>query len=62
MCVWWAIQYTKQTTLLNYILQQQHGWKVAVIENEYGEVGIDDALVQKRFASDEEIFEMNNGR
>jgi G3E family GTPase len=46
---------------LNYILQQQHGWKVAVIENEFGEVGIDDALVQKRFASDEEIFEMNNG-
>jgi len=32
--------------------------KIAVIENEYGEVGIDDALVIK---SDEEVFEMNNG-
>ena len=50
-----------KTTLLNYILTADHGKKIAVIENEFGEVGIDDMLVKKRFESDEEIFEMNNG-
>eukprot|EP01027_Heterolobosea_sp_BB2_P026973 GEZU01042115.1.p1 GENE.GEZU01042115.1~~GEZU01042115.1.p1 ORF type:complete len:393 (+),score=190.22 GEZU01042115.1:35-1213(+) len=47
-----------KTTLLNYILTAQHGKRIAVIENEYGEVGIDDGLVLQ---TDEEIFEMNNG-
>ena len=47
-----------KTTLLNYILSQNHGYKIAVIENEFGEVGIDDALVVQ---ANEEIFEMNNG-
>ena len=50
-----------KTTLLNYILSADHGKKIAVIENEFGEVGIDDLLVKKKFESDEEIFEMNNG-
>jgi len=47
-----------KTTLLNYILQEQHGKRIAVIENEFGEIGIDDALV---LDAEEEIFEMNNG-
>ena len=47
-----------KTTLLNRILTGQHGKKIAVIENEYGEVGVDNQLV---IQSDEEIFEMNNG-
>jgi len=47
-----------KTTLLNRILTEQHGQRIAVIENEFGEVGIDQALV---INSDEEIFEMNNG-
>ncbi|MDT7843307.1 CobW family GTP-binding protein [Streptomyces justiciae] len=47
-----------KTTLLNRILTEQHGLKIAVIENEFGEVGIDDALV---LDAEEEIFEMNNG-
>lgn len=50
-----------KTTLLNYILTQEHGLKIAVIENEFGEVGVDDALVRKKFDTQEEIFEMNNG-
>ena len=50
-----------KTTLLNYILKGKHGWKIAVIENEYGDVGIDDELVSRQFQSTEEIFEMNNG-
>jgi G3E family GTPase len=47
-----------KTTLLNRILTEEHGMRIAVIENEFGEVGIDDALVLE---ADEEIFEMNNG-
>ena len=33
-----------KTTLLNRILSEEHGKRIAVIENEYGEVGIDQAL------------------
>ena len=50
-----------KTTLLNYILSAQHGKRIAVIENEFGEVGVDDALVKQKFKEDEDIFEMNNG-
>lgn len=32
---------------VNHILTAQHGKKIAVIENEFGEVGIDDALVME---------------
>ena len=48
-----------KTTLLNRILTHEHGRKVAVIVNEFGEVGIDNQLVVN--SVDEEIFEMNNG-
>ena len=47
-----------KTTLLNRILREEHGKRIAVIENEFGEVGIDQALV---INADEEIFEMSNG-
>jgi G3E family GTPase len=47
-----------KTTLLNRILTHEHGKKVAVIVNEFGEVGIDNQLI---INADEEIFEMNNG-
>ncbi|WNV76976.1 GTP-binding protein [Geodermatophilus sp. DSM 44513] len=47
-----------KTTLLNRILTERHGMRIAVIENEFGEVGIDDALV---IDAEEEVFEMNNG-
>jgi G3E family GTPase len=47
-----------KTTLLNRILTEQHGQRIAVIENEFGEIGIDQALV---INAEEEIFEMNNG-
>jgi G3E family GTPase len=47
-----------KTTLLNRILTYEHGKKIAVIVNEFGEVGIDHQLV---IDADEEIFEMNNG-
>ena len=47
-----------KTTLLNRILSEEHGRRIAVIENEYGEVGIDQGLV---INADEEVFEMSNG-
>lgn len=47
-----------KTTLLNHILTGNHGKRVAVIENEFGEVGVDNQLV---IQADEEIFELNNG-
>ena len=47
-----------KTTLLNRILTEHHGKKLAVIENEFGEVGVDHQLV---IQSEEELFEMNNG-
>ena len=47
-----------KTTLLNRILTENHGMRIAVIENEFGEIGIDHELV---INADEEIFEMNNG-
>ena len=50
-----------KTTFLNYVLSAEHGLRIAVIENEFGEIGIDDSLVKQRFKEAEEIFEMNNG-
>jgi G3E family GTPase len=47
-----------KTTLLNRILSEDHGHKYAVIINEFGELGVDGALVVD---ADEEVFEMNNG-
>src|SRR5215468_6674261 len=47
-----------KTTLLNHILTAEHGKRIAVIENEFGEVGVDQDLVIR---AEEEVFEMNNG-
>ena len=47
-----------KTTLLNRILGESHGLRIAVIENEFGEIGVDQDLV---INAEEEIFEMNNG-
>ena len=48
-----------KTTLLNHILKADHGFKIAVIENEFGEAGIDNELLVQD--QDEQIIEMNNG-
>jgi G3E family GTPase len=48
-----------KTTLLNRILKEQHGHKIAVIENEFGEAGIDNELLVQN--AGEQIVEMNNG-
>lgn len=47
-----------KTTLLKHLLTQPHGYKCAIIINEFGEVGIDGQLV---VGTDEEVVELNNG-
>ena len=47
-----------KTTLLNRILSESHGAKIAVIENEFGEAGIDNDLL---VSGEEQVVEMNNG-
>jgi G3E family GTPase len=48
-----------KTTLLNRILHEEHGQKIAVIENEFGEENIDNEILVQD--SREQIIEMNNG-
>eukprot|EP01038_Epipyxis_sp_PR26KG_P010128 gene10128-13624_t len=53
-----------KTTLVNHILtDRNHGMRLAIIENEFGEVGVDDKLIKSNrvFNSDEDIVEMLNG-
>jgi G3E family GTPase len=47
-----------KTTLLNRVLTSDHGRRVAVIVNEFGEVGIDHHLL---ISSDQEVVQMSNG-
>jgi G3E family GTPase len=47
-----------KTTLLNHLLTQKHGYKCAIIINEFGAISIDNQLV---VGADEEILELNNG-
>jgi G3E family GTPase len=48
-----------KTTLINGILSEAHGLKIAVIENELGEADIDGAMLVE--GRDEQIVEMMNG-
>ena len=52
-----------KTTLMNHILTEMHGMKLAVIENEFGDVGVDDSLIRSnaKFQETEEVVEMLNG-
>lgn len=48
-----------KTTLLNRILSENHNYKIAIVENEFGKENIDtDLLVQ---TDREQIVNMNNG-
>jgi G3E family GTPase len=49
-----------KTTLLNNILNDQsHGMKFAIIENEFGEVGVDENILSENM--NEEVIEVMNG-
>jgi len=50
-----------KTTLVNYILKEQRDWKVAVLENEFGEVAIDNGLVAESLDAPEDLITMDNG-
>ncbi|XP_031283917.1 uncharacterized protein LOC116142631 [Pistacia vera] len=50
-----------KTTLLNHILTADHGKRIAVIENEFGEVDIDGSLVAAKTTGAEDIVMLNNG-
>jgi G3E family GTPase len=50
-----------KTTLVNYILKEQNTWKIAVLENEFGEVSIDDGLVAESLDAPEDLITMDNG-
>ncbi|MBK9620784.1 MAG: GTP-binding protein [Candidatus Obscuribacter sp.] len=47
-----------KTTLLNRVLSEAHGKRIAIIENEFGEVSIDDALLVD---ANQTVFKMSNG-
>ncbi|MDX6765976.1 MAG: GTP-binding protein [Candidatus Methylacidiphilales bacterium] len=49
-----------KTTLLNRILSEDHGHRIAVIENEFGEEGVDNDILLRE-QGQEQIIEMNNG-
>ncbi|XP_074556837.1 uncharacterized protein LOC141812733 [Curcuma longa] len=50
-----------KTTLLNHILTSQHGKRIVVIENEFGELDIDSSLVASHSSVSEDIVMVNNG-
>jgi G3E family GTPase len=50
-----------KTTLLNHVLRAEHGKRIVVIENEFGEVDIDGELVAFRESGEEDIMLLNNG-
>lgn len=50
-----------KTTLVNYILKEQKDWKICVLENEFGEVAIDDGLVAESLDAPEDLITMDNG-
>ena len=49
-----------KTTLLNHILEDaNHGLRFAIIENEFGEIGVDERILSEK--ADEEVIEVMNG-
>lgn len=50
-----------KTTLLNHILTAEHGKRIAVIENEFGEIDIDGSLVALQASAEEDVLLLNNG-
>lgn len=50
-----------KTTLLKHILTEQHGRRIAVLENEFGETSIDDQLIRQKLTAAEHIVVADNG-
>ena len=47
-----------KTTLLNHLLSEETGRRFAIIENEFGDLGLDGSLIR---APVEALFELNDG-
>ena len=50
-----------KTTLLNHLLRVQRDKRIAVIENEFGDVPIDNELLAGRLSAAEQVVVMDNG-
>ncbi|CAE7350617.1 Cbwd1 [Symbiodinium sp. CCMP2456] len=54
-----------KTTLLNFVLKARHGYKYAIIENEVGQIGIDNQLLKSANATaahtTEQVVLLDNG-
>ena len=53
-----CVQGAGKTTLVNYILTKQNEWRIAIIENEFGEVNIDEGLVQEQVLAAVRFFKI----
>lgn len=50
-----------KTTLIRNLIQNANGRRLAVIVNEFGEMGIDGELIKSCCANEEDVLELNNG-
>ena len=50
-----------KTTLINYILTEQSQKRICVIENEFGEINIDEKLISDNIKAKEDLVTMDNG-
>jgi molybdopterin-guanine dinucleotide biosynthesis protein len=52
-----------KTTLINYILTENHGKRIAIIENEFGAIDIDSSLISSnaKLTAKEDVISMDNG-
>ncbi len=50
-----------KTTTLKHVLTADHGYEVAVLVNDMGEVNVDAAQIQRRVDGDRDVVELSNG-
>lgn len=50
-----------KTTLIRNLIQHANGRRLAVIVNEFGEMGIDGDLIKSCCSNEEDVLELNNG-
>lgn len=50
-----------KTTLLNHVLDGDHGHEVAVLVNDMGQINVDAQVVERRVENDREVVELSNG-
>ncbi len=50
-----------KTTLISHFLRNSNGVRLAVLVNEFGEVGVDGEILKSCCSVEENIVELNNG-